>query len=1095
MFKPVLIPPDIPNSEAAICFTSSLLEIHNASEAIFERLEKRLNLCQKRAQDVCIRIDAIDKKVKTLGNAENATLTYLSRYPDAKLNPLSAIFENDNFQSYSQKSTDKVVFKDDPVNSQKIKEALLRKKDFGYAFGSGKHLEALKPSKVDEDSDSDRYELIDEELIYAEKGKKQTISGKYELESDSLLIYDSIGKGFEGDPFAYKPELGALNTFDFPDLLPNLSGIRKTEPLDEWTFPSIAPSARQAGVVPGTQGQVDLTAPNNMYHKPVPQQSPKPEPVKEVPKAPEMDLPKDIPFLAPAPPPPPPAVPTQLPPPPVPTGIPSIPISTPSVPVGPLLPALPVLTDVSKGRSDLMEAIRNAGGAHKAKLKSVTASPSTEKPVSPASKVAEDTGDDLMSSLAKALELRRKGISGGAKKKFEKLENRQKSTPEGAFSRLRDSMPIIKKEDASDQGEKVVPDKGFFVRGDIYQDEYIAATAADVPEDEMNECPYHFIGDNDAVETISFQLPGQCATNSKETPSTEEFDEDEEEWKANYSTEDSSVTVEVKSACSGCGAKLHCQDSALPGFVPVQIIQKVVELESQNSRRKKKVDIDELCRRCYMLKNHNFLLNVNICQVDYVKLMGHLKMTQEALTLLVVDMTDIRGSIYRQLPDIIGDAKPMIVIGNKVDLLPPDVKPGYLKRFKNTLMKELEESGLSRRFNIVHTGLVSAKTGYGIEDLVTNIYLKWMDPKGKVRSDIYVVGCTNAGKSTLFNAFLQSDLCKVRAIDLVERVTTSVWPGTTLSLLKFPLMNPSSYKLELRRRRLLSLRAWTKKEATARFALYSKTKDAKYLTLSGVIENSFKEKLDESNPISGRSLSQAISHCADSQNKPEEIEQAKHGVKLTDVEFTQGHWCFDTPGTVNNEQLLDLYTLNELITLVPRRLIFPKTFILKAGESLLFGGTGRIDVMSSEKPVFLTTFCSGRLPLTVIQTRKVEDYLEKYRGTKILAVPMGDERRLKKFPNLEGREIKVESKSQDEASMDVVMSTIGWVAVSGDVGEVSLNVMTPEGRGISTRDPLLKFAVQYRGNRIPGTSEYKTRPLRFEFEENFPNRKHGKDRK
>ena len=68
MFKPVLIPPDISNSEAAICFTSSLLEIHNASEAIFEKLERKLNACQERAQNICIRIDAIDKKVKTLGN-------------------------------------------------------------------------------------------------------------------------------------------------------------------------------------------------------------------------------------------------------------------------------------------------------------------------------------------------------------------------------------------------------------------------------------------------------------------------------------------------------------------------------------------------------------------------------------------------------------------------------------------------------------------------------------------------------------------------------------------------------------------------------------------------------------------------------------------------------------------------------------------------------------------------------------------------------------------------------------------------------------------------------------------------------------------
>ena len=100
-----------------------------------------------------------------------------------------------------------------------------------------------------------------------------------------------------------------------------------------------------------------------------------------------------------------------------------------------------------------MEAIRNAGGTQKAKLKSVTASPATERPVNSSSKVIEDSGDDLMSSLAKALEQRRKGISGGTKKKLDKFDNKPNRSTEGAFSRLRDSMPIMKKEDTSDPGE------------------------------------------------------------------------------------------------------------------------------------------------------------------------------------------------------------------------------------------------------------------------------------------------------------------------------------------------------------------------------------------------------------------------------------------------------------------------------------------------------------------------------------------------------------------------------------------------------------------------------------------------------------------
>lgn len=60
--------------------------------------------------------------------------------------------------------------------------------------------------------------------------------------------------------------------------------------------------------------------------------------------------------------------------------------------------------------------------------------------------------------------------------------------------------------------------------------------------------------------------------------------------------------------------------------------------------------------------------------------------------------------------------------------------------------------------------------------------------------NFYIVGCTNVGKSTLFNILLQSDFCKEQASDLIQRATTSIWPGTTLNLLKFPVMRPSGKK-------------------------------------------------------------------------------------------------------------------------------------------------------------------------------------------------------------------------------------------------------------------------------------------------------------
>jgi len=56
---------------------------------------------------------------------------------------------------------------------------------------------------------------------------------------------------------------------------------------------------------------------------------------------------------------------------------------------------------------------------------------------------------------------------------------------------------------------------------------------------------------------------------------------------------------------------------------------------------------------------------LNVCNVDYAKMMSHLRHIQEALILLIVDMADLEGSIHRELPKIIGPHKPMIVIGMK----------------------------------------------------------------------------------------------------------------------------------------------------------------------------------------------------------------------------------------------------------------------------------------------------------------------------------------------------------------------------------------------------------------------------------------------
>lgn len=109
--------------------------------------------------------------------------------------------------------------------------------------------------------------------------------------------------------------------------------------------------------------------------------------------------------------------------------------------------------------------------------------------------------------------------------------------------------------------------------------------------------------------------------------------------------------------------------------------------------------------------------------------------------------------------------------------------------------------------------------------------------------DVYLVGCTNVGKSTLFNTLLSSDLCKVQAKDLVQRATTSLWPGTTLNLLKFPILNPSHHRIYLRNIRLREMKKINAEQEKIRNEQLKKINSVETATLKGYIGQTFGKKV------------------------------------------------------------------------------------------------------------------------------------------------------------------------------------------------------------------------------------------------------------
>ena len=99
--------------------------------------------------------------------------------------------------------------------------------------------------------------------------------------------------------------------------------------------------------------------------------------------------------------------------------------------------------------------------------------------------------------------------------------------------------------------------------------------------------------------------------------------------------------------------------------------------------------------------------------------------------MLVLDIMDFpHSAIMDQLAEIIGQRRPLCIVANKVDLLPQDSKR-YLDHAKWMIEHEIEKiMSFDQSCYIRHIALVSAKTGYGIEDLVTKLLKQW-GAKGK----------------------------------------------------------------------------------------------------------------------------------------------------------------------------------------------------------------------------------------------------------------------------------------------------------------------------------------------------------------------------
>jgi len=200
----------------------------------------------------------------------------------------------------------------------------------------------------------------------------------------------------------------------------------------------------------------------------------------------------------------------------------------------------------------------------------------------------------------------------------------------------------------------------------------------------------------------------------------------------------------------GCGVAIQTEDPEKIGYAP------------KSSLGRENI----ICQRCFRLKHYNEVQDVNLTDDDFLKILNNIG-TNDALIVMIVDIFDFNGSWIPGMHRFVGNNK-IVLIGNKVDLLPKSVKHN---RLINWMKQEARELGLKPEEVL----LVSAAKGYFIKEAAAAI------DELRHGKDVYVVGCTNVGKSTFINRIIKE------VTGEEDVITTSHFPGTTLGVIRIPL--------------------------------------------------------------------------------------------------------------------------------------------------------------------------------------------------------------------------------------------------------------------------------------------------------------------
>ncbi|XP_020595858.1 LOW QUALITY PROTEIN: GTP-binding protein BRASSINAZOLE INSENSITIVE PALE GREEN 2, chloroplastic-like [Phalaenopsis equestris] len=229
---------------------------------------------------------------------------------------------------------------------------------------------------------------------------------------------------------------------------------------------------------------------------------------------------------------------------------------------------------------------------------------------------------------------------------------------------------------------------------------------------------------------------------------------------------------------------------------------KISKTEKKNKMREARRDESDcsvtVCARCHSLRNYGQVKNLKaenlIRDFDFARFLSKkiIKSSSNApVVVIVVDCVDFDGSfpkraaksLFKALEVSMNSSKmtklpKLVLVANKVDLLPQQISPARLDRW---VRHRAKVGGVPKLTGVY---LVSARKDFGVRNLLSFIK-EFAGPRGNV----WVIGPQNAGKSTLINTIAKKEEVKM------TRLTEASVPGTTLGIVRIAGILPAKAKM------------------------------------------------------------------------------------------------------------------------------------------------------------------------------------------------------------------------------------------------------------------------------------------------------------